>query len=80
MLSVSSLKLNQIEKVSSSGRSTQLAKLQCRNTLLHVKILHSKFYLSKSTKVLNVPKVKVLILQNESHFRIMYITLLDRDY
>lgn len=39
------------------------------NTLLHVKVLHSKSYFSKSTKLLafkKVPKVKILKM---AHFR-----------
>ncbi len=40
----------------------KVAVTQCRNTLLQVKGLHSKFYLSKSTKVLE----NILKAQSES--------------
>lgn len=56
---------------------------RCENTQLQVKVLHSKCFFSKSTKVLaskcrllKVPEVKVLIM-HEGHFKISYILFLD---
>lgn len=42
----------------SGGRSIQAVILQCKNILIQVEVLY------KHKNILNVPKVKVLILQN----------------
>ena len=41
-----------VEEVLRSCTSVKVAILPCRNTLLQVRVLHSKSYLSKSAKIL----------------------------
>ncbi len=74
--------LKKASKQISGGRSTEIFYLsKSSNTsveiLGQVKVLHSKSYSSKRTKVLTskcikVPKVKVLIMQNSSFHNNVY--------